>query len=735
MRKVTNYINEKFSEDSDPVEDLGIVHPIYNIKQWDIIEEIKKYTNVKLIEGYLIEWKGPIEYLIYDIKKKGNSLILLGLPYSIGGISKSTVKRVKRKSKKDIEHHYVCVIIEDTYSNLKNYFKVKTELNEKFVEDSDPITDLGLGNPFYNLKDGDIIRINPKIGYYDLFFDSLKRLNHPQTRRWNGAQTVFNVKHTGNKIIFGVIPFETYSDAKNCSKNILSSKDDPMRYFAYYVNDTPQNIKKHFEIFKEDVNEKFVEDSDPVEDLVSDRLLYKRFVNLKPGDLCVVKKQYDIKDFNERVVQQHFPGEIFKILSAHYRKDSDKIDVSWNNYKNKEEFKNNIKRRYSYDKSAFTFDYFKERFNIIPTENVKNLLSEKFVEDSDPVEDLGIIDDIYNLKTGDILEDIKGTSYTNFTSDSMTSLSHGYMGVYDVKIKGNKVSFKAVPVTYSINKISLKTVLTSKSTQELDKIYSTVTIEDTFTNLKKYFKIVKDINEKFVEDSDPIADLGIANDIYSLKPLDVLLCIDKYDNFIDIDSGDIESLSGLKLIIYNVIRKDNILIFKGIPFNERYPNISRVINLIKNKSNREIERMYICLEVKDTFNNLKKYFKVIKNVDENLNEKFIEDSDPLVDLGIGGLSLSRFVHKITKEQEAFLENTIKTLLLNKTIKGTFNQMWDVSQGRMDKGNGWGEYILKVEQVVEEDLYDSITRSKIITVVGYDRKAYIIPVNDDKIFIS
>ena len=137
------FVNEEFTEDSDPIEDLGIglIHHYFNINKTsdNIYYFIEKGPN-------FVEKNKPTTY-IYSVKK-GNvyrkhpdlyahqELRSNSYAFNKGNSNKMAIPDNLNAAKEFIISHY-----------LK---KLKKSLNEKFTEDSDPIADMGIG--FYQVK-------------------------------------------------------------------------------------------------------------------------------------------------------------------------------------------------------------------------------------------------------------------------------------------------------------------------------------------------------------------------------------------------------------------------------------------------------------------------------------------------------------------------------------------------------------------------------------------------------
>lgn len=151
------FINEKFTEDSDPISDMGIgiekqIQNFIREKGYGRgIEELNKdvalcvcaeYGKIDFVR-YLLE-KGadvhaaydyPIRYAITNGHKEIVELLLKQDSYN--NIGTICLRIANDKGYKDI--------VEIVQNHIYKKEKLKENLNEKFTEDSDPISDLGIG--------------------------------------------------------------------------------------------------------------------------------------------------------------------------------------------------------------------------------------------------------------------------------------------------------------------------------------------------------------------------------------------------------------------------------------------------------------------------------------------------------------------------------------------------------------------------------------------------------------
>jgi hypothetical protein len=151
MKLVKEYINEKFTEDSDPISDMeiGLFTKWSKLKPGDII--YNKDT-IGVIQHITIHNSGTIEIRyapFYNVKVN---------------------KDIAERSKEYINSHYSQSIYtrkattwEKKFKILKPGEKLYEYINEKFTEDSDPIKDMGIG--VFNKRDFASLRKSWKFMY------------------------------------------------------------------------------------------------------------------------------------------------------------------------------------------------------------------------------------------------------------------------------------------------------------------------------------------------------------------------------------------------------------------------------------------------------------------------------------------------------------------------------------------------------------------------------------------
>jgi len=219
MKLVKEYINEKFTDESDPIKDMGI----------GIDEQIKKFmkndieeydedsdattTNINIILGYAIAYEKEdfVKYLLnkgadinnsyvfkwflfackyehlqmvkllikYAFNIHGNEVanyekglriaiinnninivkILVEAGADIHAINDRPIKLAAAHNRLKIIKYFYEKRKEERRKKINKFFHLKENLYEKFTDISDPIKDLGIGTTNWkNLKRGDIIK-------------------------------------------------------------------------------------------------------------------------------------------------------------------------------------------------------------------------------------------------------------------------------------------------------------------------------------------------------------------------------------------------------------------------------------------------------------------------------------------------------------------------------------------------------------------------------------------------
>lgn len=125
-------------------------------------------------------------------------------------------------------------------------------------------------------------------------------------------------------------------------------------------------------------------------------------------------------------------------------------------------------------------------------------------------------------------------------------------------------------------------------------------------------------------------------------------------------------------------------------------------------------------------------------------EKFEEETDPIADLGIGGITLSkhferrhklieRDIKKIKDNANKKWEAYLKKLFIGKTITAEMVELsqFDNNTGKMTHSGGRGKFTIKVVDIVAKTLEHEYDNSIILSSddqniysLSFDKKIYI-----------
>jgi len=122
----------------------------------------------------------------------------------------------------------------------------------------------------------------------------------------------------------------------------------------------------------------------------------------------------------------------------------------------------------------------------------------------------------------------------------------------------------------------------------------------------------------------------------------------------------------------------------------------------------------------------------MKVVKEILYEKFSDKTDPIQDMGIGGVNLGRLRSQLFKEYRQKFIDSFKEMLLNKNVTCMCNEVFKVSRNnKMIDGDGWKKRTIHIDRISEFD-----ENASGLSVYDDTKKAsYRIGFEDEKIFIE
>ena len=486
-------------------------------------------------------------------------------------------------------------------------------IQEKFVEDSDPVEDLGIGirHMFNSLKDGDVLLIVKDLKITDGWAAGVDIL--PK----GGIILVHEVEHKDDIID---IAYTQFKNIENYKKKLPSVQLGGRTVDREKWTISFDFFKEHFrridpKKLEESLNEKFTEDSDPVEDLGIGSVK-KLFQNLKEKDILVTIKPLQITNVSLNTKKIYPVGSLI-IINDVYWYDDDELSIIYTQYDSIKDLKNDNPSK---DESGalrknrhwnMDYEFFEKYFRRFNKSKLEESLNEKFTEDSDPVEDLEIgirkqiskfMKEIYEIDTDDnALAECAKYGHTEWVKYLLA--------------RGANVHFAA---DYALRWAKYNG--------------HTETVKVLQDHIAKEYK-VKKVNEKFTEDSDPVEDLGIGTKqmFNNLNKGDFLIIIKPLTMYYS-SSGKRETFPSGSIIHINTIwREAN--------------DITIVFTQYKNKEDYKNNIVFVDIEGKErkdevwsfSFDFFKEHFRRIdpKKLEESLNEKFTEDSDPVEDLDIG----------------------------------------------------------------------------------------------------
>lgn len=380
-------LNEKFEEDTDPIHDLGIGKNTLKFRDY-IDPDISKHDYQKLLlKKYFKEFKDTVESLI-----KG--MYVTGRMWEVGGgrwqPNNFTIKVVKILSPGTIfkdPKKFGMLYFNVLASNGKKYclylineYKISgykpRKLYEKFKQQSDTIKDLGIG--LYAIEMNTNIDIKEKNGKWSInnhekwFLKELKKRN---------------ITYKIVKANDGNWPLIKYIGTKNALISML--------FNMWTIDDS--EFDSYVEQFKE-INEEFKENTDPIADMN---------IGMMKVIKDYVKNQYETTDVEHWSNSQLFRSCISrnKINFVDYFLDKGLVDIHEDEeaalriavYNERYKMAMHLINRNANLKDAINFSIqHNEKDTIFNFQRLKSLMKnkqkidEKFKEESDPIEDLGI---------------------------------------------------------------------------------------------------------------------------------------------------------------------------------------------------------------------------------------------------------------------------------------------------------------------------------------------------------
>ena len=560
MRLVKNHINEKFTEESDPIRDMGIGYDHY------VRTIVKRYYNLfntlssqQIKERYLKKYSDQLQE-IKDLGCPDFCYVLFELLSDLKEHSDTLTPNIIKSYIDDIssdpEDQILTIKIKNLFVKIfKDVFYIDLDLmesiNEKFIEDSDPIRDMGIGSLHYYEKRMHEVGTTTYREMHKKYFSDYTFDYDDHDMGWILYHFLFyfceeklDIKLTLDKL-FKNDKSRMEPDIKECMQII---SDTLKKHF--YVDIDPY-LETYLEHVSESINEKFSENGDPIDnmDIGIKSLLKKKYIEMGRMSEAEI---YDLYFRPFMIKEWTALGMVlYLILKYITEKDLPFQDAFENalfnlNYHRREpEILKAVRKKMA--------DVLEKHFRIIVNSDIINIVNEKFTEDTDAIHDMGIGMDhlIKKWIEDELYMDYKAqkeyllsicVAHNKFDfvkylveqgvnvkgkygSDALqTAAAYGYLNIVKYLIDQGadpleKDSFAlrwaARNGHYEIVKILLDAGADPHArgnyALKMARIYGHKNI---IKLLQKYSSdqtnIVKEsINEKFKEDSDPIHDLGI----------------------------------------------------------------------------------------------------------------------------------------------------------------------------------------------------------------------------------
>jgi hypothetical protein len=638
-------LNEKFTEDSDSIKDMGI--GVYSKRDFPDLLSFH-------------EWLCLATPVICNIKKVEDIF-----KYA----NKRRINQTCYDKLLDYSNEYVTIKGErlDNIIYLQNFVelikaKVKEQksVNEKFTEDSDPINDLGIGilhrRKFDTVKEA-----------AEFYVEHINLLSKGMFKSKEDLKEYLSGIGKGNysetrSLLRAVKNFVDGYDGE--FKNLVIKEIDEWNKLQYVIR-LRNAIREIFDF----IDEAFTADSDPIRDMgigifkrkmnfTNQEELVDAILTLVPSILGTDKIPEDIINTDHNILLPHYYHTINLYLYKYFT------------YNNKLVSESNTEWCLALRQKLrdIGFEHPKSSIDRLPRVN------EKFTVDSDPIHDMGIGDEIEweNLKEGDILYNddtfmiVKGTP----------------------KKDGDILEIITIPFPFGNNKQGRDTLVTIlKGRQHYVDLYLNSERRKTLSNWQKEFKILqpreikKYLNETFTSDSDPIHDLGIGI-LSRLKLFDVLRCKERIEAHLETGKYKFYIEPGeYSVIIQNIDFKSNEVELVVATYSH-YPHHFMEADI------PYIGKEHVSLPI-DKFSD---HFEIVKS--DVLQEKFTDETDPIVDMGIGmtthfkelmklfgNADTKKYIYSIVIDDSEFIDfwfyrNNIKFLPKNE-IKDLFKYVTNI----------------------------------------------------------
>jgi len=382
-KKRQSAIDEKFKEDSDPIHDMGI--GLFIPRDFTSKKEMHDFL-AKNMEGIFKVKELPKAFMA--LAKNGGGVTIKSA--NLDHIERFVKKYITINGWKDSPRNMVSsfeladrlaalnkgviYLSKEDWESKKIHLDPplvklrktsKRRIHETFSDESDPIHDMGIGAiKWKDIKSGDILRVKKHIN-----------LSHPL----NSYVYLTDVMRNGH----GVITQIYYWNYENKDELLTRIKTGFPRGIGSEWAVEPEFLEKHLEIvqrweFKNEVNEKFIEDSDALKDMgVGQQYFKNKLIELIPEQIPL-RKSYNVRDYllyviNDDATTVEINDNVITVTCTEYSKQQFFAILS------------EVLRFYSTKGIA----KIKTR-NYIMNIFLDKPVNEKFSDTSDPIQDMGI---------------------------------------------------------------------------------------------------------------------------------------------------------------------------------------------------------------------------------------------------------------------------------------------------------------------------------------------------------
>jgi len=233
---VKNYLREKFKEDSDPIKDMGIGDDYHDIAK-------RMFPNKKVV--FYHDETDEVESNIKNRRKKYDEAPTLAAFLRTKDFIMyiHNNKAIGWVDAKTIASHISLYGYSYVIGRLDLYKDINESLTEKFKEDSDPIEDMRIGEVY------GIFKVEKKSkGVYYFVERGPNFIDHKKPTTYIYASISGNVyrRHPNPMLLKMAIP-----------NNLVAAGEFILKHY----------LMRKKRLLKESLNEKFTDDSDPIDDM------------------------------------------------------------------------------------------------------------------------------------------------------------------------------------------------------------------------------------------------------------------------------------------------------------------------------------------------------------------------------------------------------------------------------------------------------------------------------------